>query len=104
MTSVERIQQKLEAIHSKRTSQKIFRNHCDRQEQRLARIGYFLGLPPEETSELIELILEFSVSAGMLKGKVTKLSKRIRSTGPSSFGRHHPNDDYLGPGYPKTIK
>lgn len=49
----------------------------DNQETRLSRIAELLEVSPDEAQELIELILKFPASAGLLKKKVVNLKKRI---------------------------
>lgn len=71
---------KLKELRIKKDRQAQFVQHLERQRIRLDRISRLLRVSPDEAKELLELMMEFLSSEGILKKGMVKLPrKRIPS-------------------------
>lgn len=71
---------KLLEIESNKDMRARYAQHLQRQEAMLGRIARLLRVSPDETKELLELMMEYLSSEGILKKRMVKLSrKRIQS-------------------------
>ena len=77
---IQKARAKVKALIAKRNKQARYAQHLQRQEARLGRIARLLRVSPDEAKELMELIVEYLSSEGILTKKAVKLSrKRIPS-------------------------
>lgn len=71
---------KLKELRTKKDRQARYAQHLQRQEARLGRVARLLRVSPDEAKELLELMVEYLSSEGILKKGMVKLPrKRIPS-------------------------
>ncbi len=80
MEKIQVYQEKLRRLTSQRERKIRYCQHLEHRQQRLERIGQLIECSPDEAEELLNLMLEYWRSEGMIKKGIVRLPKITNKT------------------------